>query len=122
MYNEVYRRDVLDSSKNLLTVAEVASRLKCHPHTVRRWIWAGKLQAVKVGEMVRIAEEEIDRLIKPADELSPAEKNLEHRPGVSALLSTMRLLRRELDAADVALLESKIAEGEQPAEWSSPVA
>jgi len=105
-----------------MTVAEVASRLKCHPHTVRRWIWAGRLNAVKVGDMVRISEDEVNRLIKPADEPPAGEKRHERKPGVSALRSTMRSLHKELDAADVELLESKIAEGEQPAEWSSPIA
>lgn len=72
--------------------------------------------------MVRISEEEINGLIKPADKLPPGKESLERKPGVSALRSTMLSLRKELDAADVELLESKIAEGEQPAEWSSPIA
>jgi hypothetical protein len=72
--------------------------------------------------MVRISEAEINRLIKPADELPAGEKTLERKPGVSALRSAMRSLRKELDTADIELLESKIAEGEQPAEWSSPIA
>jgi excisionase family DNA binding protein len=109
----------LEPTENLLTVAEVASRLKCHPHTVRRWIWAGKLRAVKIGDMVRVSENEVSRLIEPTDS---RKKDLERHSGVSALRSTMRSLREELDAADVELLESKIAEGEQPAEWSSPIA
>ncbi len=102
----------MDSTENLLTVAELESRLKCHPHTVHRWIRARNLHAVKVGGMVRISEEEINRPIKLDDELPPGKKSLERKPGVSALRSTMFSLRKELDAADVELLESKIAEGE----------
>ena len=108
----------MGTTEHLLTVAEVASRLKCHPHTVRRWIWAGKLRAVKIGDMVRVSENEVSRLTEPAES---RKKDLERKSGVSALRSTMRSLREELDAADVELLESKIAEGEQPAEWSSPI-
>jgi hypothetical protein len=69
--------------------------------------------------MVRVSEKEINRLIEPADS---RKKDLDPNSGVSALRSTMRSLREELETADVELLESKIAEGEQPAEWSSPIA
>jgi excisionase family DNA binding protein len=103
----------MHATKTLLTVAEAATRLKCHPHTVRRWIWAGRLHAVKVGDLVRIPEAEINRLIQPADESPAGKKSIERNPGVSALRSTMRLLRKDLDPTDVELLESKIAEGKQ---------
>ena len=33
----------------LLTVLEVAARLKLNPETVRRWIREGKLPAIKLG-------------------------------------------------------------------------
>lgn len=33
----------------LLTVAEVAQRLKLHQETIRRWIREGKLTAIRLG-------------------------------------------------------------------------
>ena len=35
--------------EELLTVDEVARRLKLHPETVRRWIRPGKLRAISLG-------------------------------------------------------------------------
>ena len=37
-----------------LTVNEVAARLRVSDLTVRRWIWAGKLPAIRVGRILRI--------------------------------------------------------------------
>jgi excisionase family DNA binding protein len=44
----------------LLTVAEVAERLRIHPMTVRRHIKSGKLRATRVGRSVRVPEESLD--------------------------------------------------------------
>ena len=55
----------------LFTVAEVAVQLKCHPQTIRRWIWANKLRAVKVGGMVRIPQEEVTKWLQAADWSDP---------------------------------------------------
>ena len=51
---------------NLLTVAEVARRLRVHQITVRRYIRAGTLQAVRVGRNLRVREEELERFLQPA--------------------------------------------------------
>jgi excisionase family DNA binding protein len=45
----------------LLTVNEVAERLRLHPITVRRHIKAGRLRAVRVGRAVRVSEAELRR-------------------------------------------------------------
>jgi excisionase family DNA binding protein len=47
----------------LLSVADVATRLKVHPETVRRWIRAGKIKARKTpgARDYRIRQSEIDR-------------------------------------------------------------
>ena len=37
------------ANQPLLTVDEVAQRLKVHPETVRRWIRAGALRAIPLG-------------------------------------------------------------------------
>ncbi len=102
----------------LLTVGEVANRLKCHPQTVRRWIWSGKLGHVKVGGLVRIPAEEVRRLLKDGERAAGPDK---HRTGVVALRATMQTLRTRVTPEDLAELTGKILEGEQPAAWGSPV-
>lgn len=50
------------------SVADVARMLSVHPVTVRRWIYTGKLHAVKLGDTGenRISESEILRFLTPA--------------------------------------------------------
>jgi excisionase family DNA binding protein len=52
----------IDRSERLLTVAEVAERLRVHPITVRRHIKAGRLRAVRIGRSVRVPEAELRKL------------------------------------------------------------
>jgi excisionase family DNA binding protein len=47
----------------LLTVQEVAQRLRLHPITVRRHIKAGRLRAVRIGRAVRVRQSDVDELI-----------------------------------------------------------
>ncbi len=59
----------------LLTVKEVAARLKVNPQTVRRWIRSGRLPAVRVsarGYRVRAAE--LRRFLATPHELTPEER------------------------------------------------
>jgi excisionase family DNA binding protein len=46
-----------------LTVAEVAELLKLNQQTVRNWIDAGSLPAVRIGRRVRIKREDLDRIV-----------------------------------------------------------
>lgn len=106
----------------LLTVDEVADRLKCHPHTVRRWIWGRKLSAVKVGDLVRVLEEELARFIQPARRSKPKrKKGRPSKKGALALIKTMRKLRGKVRPSDVEEMERLIAEAQQPADWSDPL-
>ncbi|HUF54756.1 MAG TPA: helix-turn-helix domain-containing protein [Dehalococcoidia bacterium] len=60
----------------LLTVAEVAERLRIHPMTVRRHIKSGKLRATRVGRSVRVPEDSLDEVAytpAPARELTEEE-------------------------------------------------
>ena len=43
----------------LLTVAEVAERLRVHPMTVRRHIKSGRIRSTRVGRSVRVPEDAI---------------------------------------------------------------
>ncbi len=103
-------------SDSLLTVAEVAKRLKCHPHTVRRWIWARRLHAVKVGDLVRVPQEEVEKLMRPMPDEHAAQT------GAAALLAAARKLKGTVDPADMNRVENYIAEAEQPVDWTSPLA
>lgn len=51
----------------LLTVREVAERLRSSPETVRRWLRQGKLRGFRPGGTklgYRVSEEELQRFIK----------------------------------------------------------
>lgn len=49
----------IGSNERLLTVREVAERLRLHPITVRRHIKAGRIRAVRIGRAVRVPEAEL---------------------------------------------------------------
>lgn len=55
----------------LLTVHETARMLKVAPITVRRYIAAGRLAAVKVGKGVRVRKEAVDQILEPVDLTKP---------------------------------------------------
>lgn len=47
----------------MMTVKETADFFGVSPRTVFRWIKSGKLESVKIGGIVRIKGEEIERVI-----------------------------------------------------------
>ena len=47
----------------MFTVNEIAKKLKVHPQTVYRWIYAGKLEARKINGILRIDEEAYNQFI-----------------------------------------------------------
>jgi excisionase family DNA binding protein len=56
-------------SDRLLTVAEVAERLRTTPETIRRWLRAGKLHGVRMGGTklgYRVRAGEVDRFLETA--------------------------------------------------------
>jgi excisionase family DNA binding protein len=63
--------DVGFEALDLLTIGEVAARLRCSPKKVTRLAAAGELQRVKLGSLVRITPESVaaykKRLIAEAE-------------------------------------------------------
>ena len=58
----------------LLTVAEVAGRLRTHPETVRRWMRDGKLRGIRLGGPKlgwRVAEAELERFLAASGASGP---------------------------------------------------
>ena len=51
----------------LLRVSRAAHELGLHPLTVRKWIKAGKIAAIRVGNEARIPRSEIERLVGKTD-------------------------------------------------------
>ena len=47
----------------MLTIKELAEKLRVHERTVRRWIKKGKIRVIKVDRAIRISDEEYNRLI-----------------------------------------------------------
>ena len=50
--------------ESFLTVAEVAELLRLNQQTVRNWIDAGSLPAVRIGRRVRIKRSDLDRILE----------------------------------------------------------
>lgn len=48
---------------DLLLVEEAATRLRCDPCTIRRYVKAGKLQATRPGNRLLIDAASVDRLV-----------------------------------------------------------
>lgn len=55
---------MVDLNDEFLTVAEVASLLKLNPQTIRNWIDAGRLPAVRIGRRVRVLRRDLDQLLE----------------------------------------------------------
>jgi len=52
----------------MLTVREVAERLRVSPATVYRWVRRGKLEALQMDGTIRVEEEALNEFIKKAKE------------------------------------------------------
>ena len=48
---------------SLLTLAEAADYLGCSTATVKRWIAAGSLPTFRVGRVVRVREQDLERFV-----------------------------------------------------------
>ncbi len=52
----------------LMTVEEVAAKLRRHPHLVRRWIREGRLKGQKFGPTWMVSDRELARFLRIAPE------------------------------------------------------
>ena len=57
---------VSEHEESFLTVAEVAEKLRLNQQTVRNWIDAGSLPALRVGRRVLIKRSDLDRILEDA--------------------------------------------------------
>ncbi len=55
------------ATMELLTVQETAQMLKVTPITVRRFIAAGRLSAIRAGKGVRVRKESVEAFIQPIE-------------------------------------------------------
>lgn len=62
--------------EDLLTIDEVAKRLRISKATVRRHIRDGKLKAYKIGRVVRISSDDLKTIISPILEVSRSNETL----------------------------------------------
>lgn len=76
----------------LLTVKQVAELLQLHEMTIRRYIKAGKLPAVRIGRNVRIPRQAVEALLAPSNEA----ESLLHESGVSYTTDTSSLLQEAI--------------------------
>jgi excisionase family DNA binding protein len=51
------------STPQLLTVAEIAAILRMNQQTIRNWIDAGSLPAIRIGRRVRVRRADFDALL-----------------------------------------------------------
>ena len=60
------------ADERLLTVAEVAQRIRVHPESVRRWIREGRLRGIALGARAgyRVPENEVERFLNEARKAS----------------------------------------------------
>lgn len=54
----------------IFTIDEVAEHLRIKPRTVREWIYRGKIKSFKMGDLVRIHEDQLQDFIAGASGIS----------------------------------------------------
>lgn len=106
----------------LLTVREVAERLRLHPITVRRHIKAGRLSAVRIGRAVRVRESDVNDLARgeerPLAKLPyrwpPAPEGIERRKRIGEGMKRLRESSPPLGMTTAELVREGRRVGEEP--------
>jgi excisionase family DNA binding protein len=65
-------------SFKLLTVMEAAEALRIKPATVRAWLLRRRISSYRVGRLVRISSEEIQKLLRDSQVPAKGQSVLEH--------------------------------------------
>ncbi len=99
----------------LLRVSRAAHELGLHPFTVRKWIKAGKIQAIRVGNEARVPRTEIERLAGETQLERLQAWAKEERAGKQTLMlsdigSGLSATRRELQRLLRLVREDQVAE------------
>jgi excisionase family DNA binding protein len=95
-----------------LTVKEIAELLKLNQQTLRNWIDAGSLPAVRIGRRVRVRRADLDRIlaqsatVAPDPQASPVAPAEAREPLAEALERAQRLLGRRSAARRAELAEA----------------
>jgi excisionase family DNA binding protein len=58
---------MVDPLPEVLTVAEIAERLKLNQQTIRNWIDDGRLPHLRIGRRVRVYKADYDAFLKAAE-------------------------------------------------------
>lgn len=97
----------------MLTVSQVARRLQVHEITVRRYIKAGRLKAVRVGRGLRVREEDLEAFIAPVRTSAgfrlpypwpPSEEEKAHRAAIIERMLAARARMRPLGISTADLI------------------
>lgn len=66
------------AGEELLTVAEIAERLRLNQQTIRNWIERGALPAIRIGRRVRVKRIDFEALLaRPAGPAGPPDPALQ---------------------------------------------
>jgi len=61
--------------ENYYTPQEIAAKLKLNVRTLYKWIREGRLYAIKLGDVWRIPESEVTRLLGGNENASPGKQS-----------------------------------------------
>lgn len=103
------------------TVSEVAELLRVSEMTVRRWIWSGKLSAVRAGRSVRVHRHALGCLTQPCSDAAGPPPEPERRGSPAAVLAAIRRFELEPDSPEVAEMERIIEEGCERVDEEEPL-
>ncbi len=107
--------------RELLTVFDVAQRVRAHPETVRRWVRAGQLPAVKLGRKVLIDPAELERVLRAGlgAAATPSPSPAPTYEGAAQFPATLRDVREV--APDLHQLSGNRAGGDAGDGWELPL-
>ncbi|MCK9577572.1 MAG: helix-turn-helix domain-containing protein [Clostridia bacterium] len=51
-------------NEKIYTISELAIMFSVHENSVRRWINLNKLESIRIGGMIRVTEEQLQKFVK----------------------------------------------------------